>query len=47
VRDSTLVVVHNETLSVVAMRISNRVGCAKHRSRSHHAMIRVYDEADR
>jgi hypothetical protein len=25
--------------------ISNAIGCAKHRSRSHHVVIRVYDEA--
>ncbi len=25
--------------------ISNAIGYAKHRSRSHHAVIRVYDEA--
>jgi hypothetical protein len=26
--------------------VSNAIGYAKHRSRSHHAVIRVYDEAD-
>ena len=26
--------------------ISNAIGYAKHRSRSHHAVIRVFDEAD-
>jgi hypothetical protein len=25
--------------------IAQRIGCAKHRSRSHGAMIRVFDEA--
>ena len=36
--------VHNETLSVVAMRVSNAIDYAKFRSRSHDAVIRVYDE---
>ena len=26
--------------------ISNAIGYAKHRSRSHHAVIRVYDDSD-
>jgi hypothetical protein len=37
--------VHNEALSVAAMCVCNPVGYAKFYSRSHNAVVRVYDEA--
>jgi hypothetical protein len=37
--------VHNETLSVIAMCVSNAVGYAIRYSRSADAVIRVYDAA--
>jgi hypothetical protein len=36
---------HNETLSIVAVHVSNAVGYAMHFSRSHDAVIRVYNAA--
>jgi hypothetical protein len=36
---------HNKALSVAAMRVCNAIDYAKFRSRSHGAVIRVYDEA--
>jgi hypothetical protein len=36
---------HNEAPSVAAMCVSNPVGYAKHRSRSHEIAISVYNDA--
>ena len=44
-RSQLFIRAHNETFSVAAMRVSNAIDYAKFRSRSHGAVIRVYDEA--
>ena len=43
-RTQQFIRVHNETLSVAAMCVRNAIDYAKFRSRSHDAVIRVYDE---
>jgi hypothetical protein len=43
-RSQLFIRTHNETLTVAAMRVSNAIDYAKFRSRSHDAVIRVYDE---
>jgi hypothetical protein len=43
-RSQLFIRTHDETLTVAAMRVSNAIDYTKFRSRSHDAVIRVYDE---